>query len=228
MMPPPSDPQLEQAAIGCILLEPVRVLHLCREIGVNREWFTDPTAARIWAAVEGMGDRPDCIDLLTVETRLRQDDPAWPATATTDCVDAACTPAYAEHYLTLLRGFHIRRAIIRQAHVLEAEANAGEAEPDAMLATAQQQLMALAPGDHRKAPPAEVYRATIEAWRAAQSSGAKGIPSRWPGLNRLLGGYVPGKIYVIAARPGAGKSTFLTNEVLHLAQAGIQASVASL
>lgn len=227
-MTQPASEQIERAVLGCILLEPVRVLHLCREAGVSREWFTDYKTAQIWTTIDGMADQADRIDLVTVGARLRASDPALPITDPDDCVDAASTPQFAEHYLDELRGYHLRRAIIRQAHILADEAATGEQEPDSILASAQQRLMALAPGDQRKASPLAVYRQTLEAWRAARSTGAKGIPSRWPRLNRLLGGYVPGKIYVIAARPGAGKSTFLTNEVLHLARAGHAVSVASL
>lgn len=36
----------------------------------------------------------------------------------------------------------------------------------------------------------------------------KRIPSPWPDLNHLIGGFRPGAVYVIGARPGAGKSVF--------------------
>lgn len=39
-------------------------------------------------------------------------------------------------------------------------------------------------------------------------------PTKWPRLNRqLLGGFQPGKLYIIAGRPGSGKSAF-SNQVL--------------
>lgn len=36
----------------------------------------------------------------------------------------------------------------------------------------------------------------------------KRIPSPWPDLDHLIGGFRPGAVYVIGARPGAGKSVF--------------------
>lgn len=48
------------------------------------------------------------------------------------------------------------------------------------------------------------------------------FPTKWPRLNtQLMGGLQPGKLYTIAARPGAGKSQFsnqLLFDVLDLAE----------
>jgi len=40
------------------------------------------------------------------------------------------------------------------------------------------------------------------------------------GRGKTLGGYQPGRVYLIAARPGVGKTSFLVSEALHMAQLG--------
>lgn len=55
-----------------------------------------------------------------------------------------------------------------------------------------------------------------------------GVTSVLPGLGKLLGGYQPGRLYYVAARPGMGKTAYLGSEALHMAQAGKTVAIASL
>lgn len=45
-------------------------------------------------------------------------------------------------------------------------------------------------------------------------------PTPWPDLNDIIGGWRPGGLYVIAARPGCGKSLMALQAATHLADAG--------
>lgn len=46
------------------------------------------------------------------------------------------------------------------------------------------------------------------------------IPSPWPTLNAAIGGFRPGAVYVIAARPGVGKTVVAAQIAAHLAEQG--------
>lgn len=45
-------------------------------------------------------------------------------------------------------------------------------------------------------------------------------PTPWPDLNQLIGGWKPGGLYIIAARPGVGKSMFALQAATGLADTG--------
>lgn len=45
-------------------------------------------------------------------------------------------------------------------------------------------------------------------------------PTMWPGLNRVIGGYRPGELHIVGARPGVGKSIFGIQAALDLAPHG--------
>jgi len=45
-------------------------------------------------------------------------------------------------------------------------------------------------------------------------------PSMWPSLNDTIGGYRPGELYVLGARPGVGKSIFGIQAMIDLADHG--------
>lgn len=49
------------------------------------------------------------------------------------------------------------------------------------------------------------------------------VPSPWPSLNRAIGGLRPGAVYVVAARPGMGKTVIAAQLAACLAQQGLVA-----
>lgn len=46
------------------------------------------------------------------------------------------------------------------------------------------------------------------------------VPSPWPSLNEAIGGFRPGAVYVVAARPGVGKTVIAAQIAARLAQEG--------
>lgn len=66
-------------------------------------------------------------------------------------------------------------------------------------------------------------------WIDAPATDIRTIGTPWPSLDDLLaGGLHPGRSYLIAARPGAGKSLALTNIAAHAAEAGRKGLLFSL
>lgn len=45
-------------------------------------------------------------------------------------------------------------------------------------------------------------------------------PTMWPGLNKVIGGYRPGELHILGARPGVGKSVFGIQAAIDLAPHG--------
>src|SRR6478735_7640926 len=62
--------------------------------------------------------------------------------------------------------------------------------------------------------------ATIDQYVAGLSEKVRYIPTPWPALNALIGGWCPGRFYVIGARPAVGKSVFGIQAALGMAQHG--------
>lgn len=62
----------------------------------------------------------------------------------------------------------------------------------------------------------------------AEKGEEQGVMSPWSSLNELVDGFRPGELWVIAARPGVGKSIALENIATHIARQGRWVSFASL
>ena len=55
------------------------------------------------------------------------------------------------------------------------------------------------------------------------------FPTKWPRLNRnLMGGLQPGKMYVVAGRPGVGKSAFSNQMIFDVLEANLEKKVVVL
>lgn len=71
----------------------------------------------------------------------------------------------------------------------------------------------------------DVLRRTID--RLEQGT-MLGTMSPWPDLDRLTNGFQKSRLYVVAARPGCGKSLFGQGAALHFAQKGLPVAVSMM
>jgi replicative DNA helicase len=68
---------------------------------------------------------------------------------------------------------------------------------------------------------AELANQGLEGFEAAsQSPDTVGIRSGYPDIDRLVGGMRGGRVLVVAARPGVGKTSWALNVLLHVAKGG--------
>jgi replicative DNA helicase len=102
---------------------------------------------------------------------------------------------------------------------------ATEEELDLVIAQAEEFLKGV------KAPSEEgiMFGALAEQWQTAQADPNDILPGPWPELNEYLGGgFRKGKLYVLAGRPGSGKSLGGLNIAAHFAEKGRKTMIFSL
>ncbi len=84
-------------------------------------------------------------------------------------------------------------------------------------------------GPSRDALPWSEALADWEQWMQSPQQAARTTPTPWEGLNdALAGGLHPGRLYVVAGRPGDGKSVALLNLVAQAADQGHQGVIFSV
>ena len=116
-------------------------------------------------------------------------------------------------HIAKLKDAATRRAIIDACNEMAMKAVDGSAE-DA-LSFAQERVMRIS--EKRLNSEARFIRDAMADWldemeRRRESSGDYyGIPSGFPGLDKIIGGFEPGELIVIAGRPGSGKTTLGMN-----------------
>lgn len=218
---------IERRLIGCVMLNPAISFHAAALAGVNRDWFVDTQCRAAWDISKHMP--VEIIDALTVarEAGKRGID-GLDSAFLSDCVADSPSSTYIHHWINELRKEYLLREVKRLGAKMVVEASEPGADPDALLSEAQAWMTASAASVEPPRNPAQVYDEIVTRWESAASTKAVGLPSVWTGIQRIIGGYRKGKVYVFGARPGAGKSTFMMNEVHNLVRLGHKVAVASI
>lgn len=217
----------EMAVIGSLLIDPVRVLSECREFGVNESWFINQKTRGLFGVLIGLAGDPQRIDLYQIGQKVRAIGQPELEPVAEQAVISTVTDSHSRYYLEDLRSYWLRDSIRFVTNAAAERAGDLENDPAQVLSDLQRDVAALTPSSSRR-PVAKVYDDIIERWKSAATVGQIGLPSRWERVNALLGGYRAGKVYIIAANPSNGKTTFACNEALNLSRLGNRVAIASL
>ncbi len=213
--------EAEQSLIGGALLDQ-RCIDRVGRIGPEDFWH--PAHGSIWGAIVKTHCARQPVDVVTIFEALGAEAAELGGMAYLGTLAASVPSASnANRYAEIVRDKATRRAVVDAAH--RAIDLAASTEPlTEVLEKVGGDLSALHAGQMRKAPRpiAEVAAARLNHWDAL----ARGeVPPAWPcsigALNRALsGGFRPGKVYFIGARPGMGKSSLSAQILIDLAKVG--------
>lgn len=216
----PHDLAAEQAALGAMLRSPEALATVAERL--TRDDFHDPRHVEVFDAVCARYDRGQPVEVRLVLAdlldagRLRQ---AGGNTYLLELVAAAPIPAQAGHFAARVAERALLRGIQRLgAETVQAARNtaAGTGRPvDELLGGIQRRLDQLTgnrPGSDTVAW-GELYISGMEALDQAEKDGGTlpGLSTGLAELDRLTHGLKPGQLWIVAARPGAGKSVFALN-----------------
>ncbi|HEX8429326.1 replicative DNA helicase [Hymenobacter sp.] len=216
---PPQALDLEAVVLGAALLE-AHAQRTLLALLPTEEVFYSAAHQQVYLAIRDLVQQGDHADLLTVVAQLRHrgtlartGGPAFVAGLTSKINSAA----HFETHCRILQEQHARRVVIRAGTELAAHAYDDTCDPLQLLADAQARLTGL----HRtlETRPGQTAAAAFDATfnRLAQSvgqHGLTGIPTGLTQLDGLTGGWQPGDLVILAARPAMGKTAAL----LHFAR----------
>ncbi|GAC1381076.1 MAG: replicative DNA helicase [Hymenobacter sp.] len=222
---PLSDLKLEIAVLGAMLQLRDAVPTALAFFRPGAEVFYLPRHQTIFRAMARLHATGDGIDIMTVTAVLRE------AGQLDQCGGAQYVAAFTQHvesaanlttHCAILLDLYAKRRTAELAQQLLATAYDVTAEPGDVLAAAQHALNAIQ--DSRQVRRAQTMGdlfplALDEVVQATQTPGGlTGVPTCLAALDRVTGGWQPGQLIIIAARPGMGK-TSVTLAMANLAEA---------
>lgn len=216
---PPQALDLEAAVLGAAMLEADAQRTLLAIIPTE-EVFYCTAHQQVYLAIRDLVQQGSHADLLTVVAQLRHrgtlertGGPHFVAGLTSRINSAA----HLETHCRLLQEQHARRVVIRVGTELTAHGYDQTRDPLELLADAQAHLTSL----HRalETRPGQTAAAAFDPTfdrlaQAVQQRGLTGIPTGLTALDGLTGGWQPGDLVLLAARPAMGKTAAL----LHFAR----------
>lgn len=224
----PHDVAAERAVIGACLLERDAILTVAH---LSPDAFYLEKHAACWRGILACYAQSTPPDLQTVASQLRASgeyDLAGGMAELMDLATATPTAVHVGYYAAAVtRAYRARSLIAVGGEISRIGHDCAMADPDGAAAQAEQALFAVTAAESEGA----FVSAAQLADRVLTYLGTDEPPALSTGLrdlDRRLIGWRPGRLYIIAARPGMGKTGFALSTAAAACQAGARVGVFSL
>lgn len=209
---PPQDTAAEQAVLGAMMLsrdaiaDAIEILHDAGD-------FYRPAHQDIYEAILDMYGRGKPVDPLTLADELRERGDlvrVGGAPYLSTCVNEVPVAANSAHYAEIVRGCAVLRRLLEAADHIRQAVYEAKGDPEGILDDAQVALAGVLGGSetvadtHVSADSEEYLDRLVHFQREGRSVG---VPTGFIDLDTLFGGFLPGQVIIVAARPAIGKST---------------------
>lgn len=193
----------EYSAIGCILID-ARCLPTVREHIPTPAAFALEPCQRAYQAACTLADEGQPLDPVTVGRTAGLE-----RAFLVQCMEIVPSCTGAAQYAAAVAESYRRRQLREIGDRLQTGAQQLDTDADQLLSQARSALdtLAEAPGNMAAKSPADSLNNFL-AFRAAVNAGTRlTIKTGFESLDKLLGGFALGGLYILAARPGVGKSS---------------------
>jgi replicative DNA helicase len=227
---PPSDLEAEGAVLAAALLD-AEALDVVREIiPVPKGTMYADANARILEAAYTLQDKGQPVDIVQVAGLLRDSgrlDQIGGTPYLAQLADATPSVANVADHAQRVREKARLRRMIAVCQVAAAEGYGDVGDATAWLGAVEKAVFESAQ-EGAAADAAELIGPVLERvsdaiWARRDGGGALGIPCITPQVTRAMMGYRRGKMHVIAARPGVGKTSYALGALVAAARAGYAA-----
>ncbi len=219
----PQAPTLEKSLISMMTLDPTNIISHCISEGITEEFFYIPAHRILWNIFRVRYEHNQPIDIASIAQALSDAGKLEAIGGNAGLADifsvAGSTALFEAHFATIKEKY-LRRCMIMAGNKMHELANSAETEIDQLLDSAEQEVM-----DIRKFSLPSTQWSLKKDIQAAISNMEKmmhkhdevlGLATGYPELDKKTNGLKSGELFVIAARPSMGKTSFLLNIVEHL------------
>jgi len=219
-----SDPQIEQACIGCVLLDSPSVMDMCIEKRIKPEYFSSSLNRLVFGAMLKHVKKGNVVDQVVLKHQFSDHEVLSKDDYYLDCVDTAVSRTNAPRYFDVLNQLYVKREIGNIADEIARLRDDEYSNSDELVAKAQATVLAL--NRHENAPNKHSMPDRITRnYKAARDGECVGISSPFKIFDEATGGPRAGLHTILAGPRGTGKSTVVVNWNLHLGQEGIPTAV---
>lgn len=218
---PPCNVDAEAAALGACLFGEADVVDRVL-VGLVAADFFKMAHQRVYDAITALRGDGAVIDLVSLQAKLQDTGhlvSAGGPVALAQLMERVATVTNVDAYIQIVKEKAQLRRLIAAAAQISQDAYARQNQSAEVIDAAGERILAVAEGR------AAAFEAIGAGWephfedlaRSSRGERALGLVTGLKGWDRVLGGIIPGKVYVIGARPGEGKSTLALNLATGLA-----------
>ncbi len=214
----PHNLEAEESVLGAMMVSEAAIDPVVVEVRLAAEDFYRGRHGTIYAAIHELYDRSQPVDALTVSELLRSQN-KLEEVGGRDVVSALASstpvPGNAGHYAQIVKQNSMLRRLLGAAQRIEQSVHTRESEPQELVEQAEKLLFNVARAEQAGdfSPIAEILVHETERLEKLASGEAQmtGTPSGFRRLDEITGGFQPGNLIVLAARPAMGKSSLVCN-----------------
>ena len=216
-MLPPQNIEAEESVLGAMMVSQT-ALDAVNDARLEAEDFYRPRHKVIYQAIRELDARGEAIDALTVAEVLRTEgrlDEIGGSELIYGLAASTAVPGNAGHYAQIVRQNALLRRLLGAAQQIQSSIHQREAEPRDLVEQAESLLFNVARDDQASEFSSIQDILVHETERleklAMGESDLTGTPSGYRRLDEMTGGFQPGNLVVLAARPAMGKSALVCN-----------------
>jgi replicative DNA helicase len=221
---PPHNIDAEESVLGAILLSERTMYSLVIEEGLRAQDFYRERHRVIFAAMLGLYERSEAIDTVTVTDALRGAGTLEQAGGP-EGVDllAGAVPNVANlrHYAQIVRDTALLRGLLNATYEIQSSVLDQREPAREVVERAEQAILEVAHSERSQdfRSISTLLHSELDVLHELSVAGAAltGTPTGFKDLDLMTGGFQPGNLIVIAARPSMGKSCLVTNIAEHAA-----------
>jgi replicative DNA helicase len=215
---PPHNLDAEQSVLGAILLSDRSLYALVIEEGLRAEDFYRERHGAIYEAMLSLYNESEPVDVLTVTDRLREQgklEDVGGAAAVDELTGVVPAAGHARRYAQIVRENALMRRLLKTSYDIQESVLDRQAGPRELVEQAERAMLEVARDDRQQdfRPIEEVLHEELDKLHKLSLEGTSltGTPSGFKDLDEITGGFQPGNLIIVAARPAMGKSALMCN-----------------
>ncbi len=219
---PPHNLDAERAVLGACLLDREALLAVTDSL--RGDDFYEPRYKMAFELMEEMVAKDKAVDSLTFQEELTKrslSEKFGGYPFITSLIDAVTTTANIDHYVAIVRDKSIHRGLVRVGSEIVRMGYSEDIPFDEALENSEQKVYEIARtgGKNRLRSALDVVTSAFQQIeeRLVQGAGISGVPSGYKDLDAITGGFQPGSLNILAARPSMGKTALALNIAQHAA-----------
>ena len=212
---PPQAPDVEEAVLGAMLLEPACVDLAMEEL--TPSCFYDPRHRMIFEAMSRLVTDHTSVDIITVSSELKAQGNLEAVGGTivlANLSEKVGSAAHIEYYIKILKQKTIQRDLISASYDILRDSFDDSIKVDDLIDKAQSKVYDAIQSNVRREVQdigSLINMAMSDIQEMQGNTGVNGVPSGFASIDRITMGWQKSDLIILAARPSVGKTAFSLN-----------------
>jgi len=212
MLDPPQDIEAEASIIGAMLSSAEAAAKAVERLKAID--FANDAHRSIYTAAFNVFNEGKPVDCVTVASELERRgalDESGGAALLRSMVDAVPSADNAAEYADAVKNASTARKVLQTSYDVQEMVRSGKTDPEGLLASLEGSLLRISEEANRS-DFQSIKNVMRERYaRLGEETLVEGVETGFCNIDKVIGGLVPGRLYVLAARPGIGKTTLAVN-----------------